>query len=398
MRILHVVPTYMPAWRYGGPIRSVHGLCKALAACGHDVHVYTTSVNGTDDLDVETGIPVNRDGVKVWYFPSHWLRKIYWSPPMRQALASQLAGFDVVHLHSVYLWPTWVAARIAERARRPYVVTPRGALVRDLIRRKSRWIKTAWIRLIERHTLEQASAIHVTSEREARELRKFGMRLPPTLVIPNAIEEVEPSGAATSLSPAVQAALQGGPYILYMGRISWEKGLDRLVPAMARTNNLKLVVAGNDESRYRRVVEELARQTHVTDRIIYLGHVDGADKQALLAHARLLVLPSYSENFGNAVLEAMQAGCPVVVTPEVGVAPIVERSGAGLVVPGEPLQFAEAIERIAHNDTLSQRLGEAGRRTVLEEFTWPVVAQRMEAAYRRILNDATHKPAGISGR
>ena len=150
MRFLHVVPTYLPAVRYGGPIHSVHGLCAALAARGHDVHVFTTNVDGPRDSDVPLDRPVTMDGVNVRYFPSTRMRRLYWSPPMARALQAELSGFDVVHLHSVFLWPTWGAARSARRHAVPYVLSPRGMMVKDLIQRKSRWLKRAWIGLIER--------------------------------------------------------------------------------------------------------------------------------------------------------------------------------------------------------------------------------------------------------
>src|SRR6185295_8900770 len=122
MRLLHVVPTYFPAVRYGGPIHSVHGLCAALSARGNDVHVFTTNVDGAGDSNVPLGRPVTMNGVKVWYFPSSRFRRLYWSPPMRRALDAEVRGFDIVHLHSVFLWPTWAAARMARRAGVPYVL------------------------------------------------------------------------------------------------------------------------------------------------------------------------------------------------------------------------------------------------------------------------------------
>ena len=265
------------------------------------------------------------------------------------------------------------------------MVTPRGALVRSLVRRKSRWVKTVWLRLIEQRTLERAAAVHVTSEREAQELGHFGLKLAETVVIPNAIDETAAPVAASSLTPVVSAVLEGGDYILYMGRISWEKGLDRLIPAMAQINSVKLVVAGSDATGYLGTLEELVRRFNVSDRVMFIGQVDGVDKDALLAHARLLVLPSYSENFGNAALEAMQVGCPVVVTPEVGVARIVEESGAGFIVPGEPGRMAKAIEGIVHDDVLRRKMGEAGRRIVAEQYTWRIVAMQMEELYQRLL-------------
>src|SRR4051812_38317396 len=120
VRILHVVPSYLPAVRYGGPIVSVHSLCKALVTPGHRVDVFTTNVNGTQDSDVPLGVPVDVDGVNVWYFASKRFRRLYRSHAMAQALAQHIDEFDIVHLHSIFLWPTTAAARAARRAGVPY--------------------------------------------------------------------------------------------------------------------------------------------------------------------------------------------------------------------------------------------------------------------------------------
>src|ERR1700690_1357050 len=88
LRILHVVPTYYPAVRYGGPIRSVHGLAVALSRRGHDVHVYTTNVDGPDNLDVPTDGPVLLDGIAVHYFRVPALRRLYWAPALARRMRS----------------------------------------------------------------------------------------------------------------------------------------------------------------------------------------------------------------------------------------------------------------------------------------------------------------------
>ena len=155
LRILHVVPTYFPAVRYGGPIRSVHALAQALVARGHEVHVFTSSVDGPGNLDVPHGTPVDLDGVQVRYFPVRFMRRLYWCPSLAHALRRVIDSFDVVHLHSVFLWPTWAAARIARRAGTPYVVSPRGMLGAEVVRREIRLVKSAWIRLIEQRTVER---------------------------------------------------------------------------------------------------------------------------------------------------------------------------------------------------------------------------------------------------
>jgi glycosyltransferase involved in cell wall biosynthesis len=117
--------------------------------------------------------------------------------------------------------------------------------------------------------------------------------------------------------------------------------------------------------------------------VTFAGPVHGADKAALLSRAQLLVLPSYSENFGNVVLEAMLAGCPVVVTPEVGIAPEVARSGAGLVVDGNPTTLAQAITRLLANAPQRADMGAHGK-AAAADYSWTSVAQRMEALYESV--------------
>jgi glycosyltransferase involved in cell wall biosynthesis len=381
LKLLHVVPTYLPATRYGGPIYSVHGLCKALAARGHAVHVFTTNVNGPGDSPVPLGQAVDLDGVKVWYFPSRRLRRLYWSPPMARALRREIGCFDLVHLHSVFLWPTWAAARAARAAGVPYVLSPRGMLVQELIRRKSRWLKTAWVALIERRTIEQAAAIHVTSATEADDLRPFHFRLPPVATVPNGIESSDPVPNQPA-SVEVETIIARQPLILFLSRIHWKKGLDRLIPALAEVPVGHLAVVGNDEEGYLPELQRLATGCGVAERVTFLPRlVSGADKEALFAAAKLFVLPSYSENFGNVVLEALARGCPVVVAPEVGAAEVVRTSGGGVVAESDPRLFAQAIRGLLSHPR-RREIGQQGQSYVSAHFTWNGIAERMEAVYR----------------
>lgn len=380
MKILHVVPTYIPAWKHGGPIRSVHGLCKALAARGHQVTVFTTDVD--TDGAVPTGRAVQLDGVEVWYFPVAAPRRLYRSPQMGAALRSRTADFDLVHLHSVFLWPTAVAARTAERAGVPYLLAPRGMLVPDLLKRRGRWRKAAWIRLVERRTLAHAAGLHATADLEADEARRLGLDLPPVFIVPNGIDP-EPPPKETPAGP-VRDLLARGPFLLYLGRLSWKKGLDRLIPALARVPDTPLALAGNDEEGIRPRLEALAREAGVADRVIFLGPVDGADKAALLRGCAALVLPSYSENFGNAVLEAMAAGRPVAVTPEVGLAGVVREERAGLVTDGDPAYFGDALRSLLA-DPDREAMGQRGADAARRRFGWEAVAAQMEGVYRGLV-------------
>jgi glycosyltransferase involved in cell wall biosynthesis len=362
LHILHVVPTYLPATRYGGPIYAVHGLCRSLAARGHTVEVFTTNVDGKGVSDVPLGRATELDGVQVHYFPST-LRRIYYSPAMRQALGARMPGFDIVHTHSVFLWPTAAAARAAHASGVPYVISPRGMLVPELITKKSRVAKSAWISLIERRSFSHACAVHFTSEREREDARRLGIPVPRSAIVPNGVD-----------IPNVPSLRRDPNMILYLGRINWKKGLDRLIDAVIRVERARLVVAGQDDENY---TASLPRHARVT----FAGEVAGVEKERLLSTAAMLVLPSLSENFGNVVLEAMAHGTPVIVTPGVGLAADVEAAGAGIVTDGAPAPLAAAIERLLGDEPLREQMGRRGREAAVGRFGWDRIAEEMESLY-----------------
>lgn len=372
MRLLHVVPTYLPATRYGGPIYAVHGLCRALATRGHDVDVFTTNVDGDRDSDVPRGTPVDLDGVSVRYFSSIF-RRLYVSPAMRAALAASIAGYDAVHLHSVFSWPTYAAARAAARHGVPYLVSPRGMLVPELVARKSSIAKTLWIRTIERRTFGNAAAIHFTAQVEWDDSRRIGIPLPNPFVVPNGID-LPPAGSATRLPDT----------LLFLGRISWKKGLGFLLDALKDVPGAKAVIAGNDDEELTPKLRAQAERNGIADRIMFRGPVSGAAKDELLRTSTALVLPSLSENFGNVVLEAMAVEMPVIVTPEVGMAPDVEAAGAGIVTRNQPAALAAAINRLLSDSDARVTMGRRGREVVRSRFTWDRVAVEMEQHYMRI--------------
>ena len=383
MKILHVTPTYLPAVRYGGPIVAVHGLCRALVARGHQVDVFTTTIDGPVDSNVPLAVPVNLDAVKVHYFASPVLRRLAWAPSMKGALRQEVAKAAVMHLHSVFLWPTYAAARTAQKTRTPYVVSPRGALVKELVRKRNQLLKSAWIALIERSTFEHAAAIHVTSKAEAAELQRFGWSLPRIAVIPNGIDApVPPVGLPAS---DIQHITRQQPLVLFLGRLSWVKGLDRLLQAFALTQLGTLAIVGPDYENLLPYLLHLASELGIAKRVHFLPRmVVGSDKEHLLEAAQILVLPSYSENFGNTVLEALTRCVPVVVTREVGAADIVRQSGGGIVVEGQPRLLAEAITGLLENPAQAREVGQAGQRHVAERYSWPSIAAQMEGLYEEI--------------
>lgn len=382
MNVLQVSPVYYPALRYGGPVVAVHGLCSALAARGHRVSVVTTNVDGLGVSDVPLDRPVDLDGVEVRYFAVAAPRRVFRAPAMTETLRRQIAASDIVHIHQMFHWPSWVAARIARQCGVPYVISPRGMLVKELIRRRSMIAKMLWIGLFDQRSLEGAAAIHATSELERAELQRLAFRLPPVSTIANGVADPPPSPEFDEISPDVRAATAENPIVLYLGRLSWKKGLERLLYAFAKTYTGTLVIAGTDDEQRHARLAGIALDLGIHDRVrIVPRTIDGADKEHLFSAARVFALPSYSENFGNTVLEAMRRGVPVITTPQVGAMDIVRRAGGGVVTSGDTEALGYAMSRFLNHPALARSMGVAGQSHVTEHYGWPRIAEQMERLY-----------------
>lgn len=318
----------------------------------------TTNVDGDATLDVPTDRAVDVDGVQVCYFPSPFPR-LYWSPEMRRALG-EVRGYDVAHIHAVFLWPGVAAARAARAAGVPYVISPRGMLVPELIRRKSRATKTVWLRLMEHRGFAHAAAIHFTSKLEWEDAKRVGLPLPSPIVVPNGVD-----------IPPRPEVPRDERTLVFLGRINWKKGIEHVIDALPRLR-ARLIVAGNDEEnltpRLRALAESLGADVE------FPGPVYGAAKDELLARATLFVLVSESENFGNAVLEALAMETPAVLSTGVGLAEEVVAAGAGVI-------GLDAVPALLDDASARAHMGRNGRALVESRFAWPRVAAEMEEAY-----------------
>ncbi len=347
------------------------------------MHVYTTAVDGPVDSQVLLETPIDVDGVLVTYFPSNFARKLFWSPSMKKALLCNVSKFDIVHLHTVFVWPVYVAAMAAKEASVPYVLTPRGMLEKALIHRKSWLPKSLWLHLCGKKVLSGAGVVQVTTSREGRELHRLGLKIQAQVLIPNGIDMPELFSGGK-----VKRNLWGeGEYILFLSRISWKKGLDRLIQAWAYGIDTPLIIAGNDDEGYTPNLMAIARKAGVADKVHFIGTVSGEEKWELYKHAEMLVLPSYSENFGNVVLEAMAVGCPVVVTPEVGLSEQVKAYGVGVVVGGEPVKLATEIKKLLADKGMLAEMGQRGIEAAKKHFSWSAICEQMEIMYMDLVRD-----------
>jgi glycosyltransferase involved in cell wall biosynthesis len=260
-------------------------------------------------------------------------------------------------------------------------------LVDDLIKRKSRILKTAWIELFERWNVEHASAIHVTANVEAQNLKAFCFALPPVWVVPNGVDPPVPADARL-ISEDVRRLTAQGSYILSLGRLNWKKNLPELIRAFSYVDGSHLVIAGNSEDGYGNELKTLVCELNLGYRVTVLDRaILGADKEYLYSSCHAFVLASISENFGNVALEAMVRGKPVVVSRHAGAAAIVEEVGCGIVVEPDARGLAAAIDQLVANPQLAQEMGGRGAAAVEARFSWIEIARQMSEIYGYVVGD-----------
>ena len=384
MKILHVIATLAP--RDGGPSKACFEMARAAARRGHEVTIFTTDKDGPGRLDVPVDRPVVRDGVSLRYFPVESPR--FWgrSPAMAEALEAAIPGVDVVHLHSLYMYHDMIVGRVCRRVGVPYLLAPHGSLD-PYIYRRHRWRKRLLEWLFQNRVTRGAARLHFITAEEQRLAAPFIFGV-PGVVVPIGLDvgdyrESLPAGTFRARHPE----LGDRPMVLFFGRLNFKKGLDILCDAFAqvasRRPDARLVIAGPDDG-----MEQLARgwlaERGIADRALFTGMLAGEEALAVLHDADLFVLPSYSENFGIAVIEALACGTPVAISEHVNLCREIEASDAGWVTPAAAMPFAGAIEEALANPDEARARGARGRALVAERFNWPVIAEALERAYRDV--------------
>ena len=380
MRVLHVTPYFAPAFVYGGPPRTILGLCKGLQCAGVDIEVFTTTANGDGDLPASPAGGDCYHGVPVRYFARTTPRWLWNASGLREALDASAERFDLFHIHGLWHRPSALAARAAARAGLPYIVSPRGMLAPAALA-IHKWRKRARLHTVDRRTLSRAALLHATSAAEAATFARLGLGL-DVVVVPNGIDlDSTPTGDGQRLRQRLRLS-PAARVVLFMGRVHPIKRLDLLGEAVARLAipDVQLVIAGPDEG-HRQTLEPLFARSGV--RAHWLGPVEKADRADAFAAADVLTLCSDSESFGMAVVEAMGHGVPVVVTRTCPW-PQVAENGAGRWVPQTADAIASALGEVLNDRQLAASMADAGRRLVAQQYTWKAIGASMAAHYRTL--------------
>ncbi len=386
MRVLHVIASISPV--RGGPSAAMRNTMKALRRRGVDVDVATTNDAENDKrLDVPLDEFVELDGQRVRYFPRQSLKYAI-SYPMFRWLRRSIADYDVVHTHGLFTFAPLVAAWCARAAGVPYIMRPAGVLDTWGMTNKSSLVKHTSIRLVEGPLLRSAAAVHFMTELEHTRAADLQLQIRP-VVLPLGFDFSAPASAG--LRPMDNLALDGKRVILYLARIHPIKGVDVLLRAfsgMPERESTVLLIAGDGDPALVASLQCLASELGLEGCVRWLGFAAGAEKRWLLSRATVFVLPSASENFGIAVVEAMNAQLPVIVTHGVGLAGLVSSARAGLVTDGSVAGLQSALRQLLADEPLRRAMGEAGRRAVHRDLSLDAFGARLENLYESVLTGA----------
>jgi glycosyltransferase involved in cell wall biosynthesis len=391
MHILHVIGDLAP--ESGGPAKACVEMAQALARRGHEVTIATTDFSPRFGRARPQVPPEPRVELRVFPlgFPTRWLA----SWPLRRALPELIRAADLAHIHSLYLFHSWAAGTICRRLDVPYIVRPHGTLD-PVIHRRRRWRKRIMELWFQNRLLRNAAAIHYTSAEEMRLAEPY-VHGAPGVVVPLGLDLSDYSvlpepGSFRRFHPEIGQR----PILLFLGRLNFKKGLDVLIEATARVVaagiDVHLVLAGPDGGMEASARRWIAR-AGLEGRSTFTGMLRGAEKLAAFVDAAFFVLPSLSENFGIAVVEAMACGTPVLVSDRVNIWREIVADGAGIVEPPNLESFAAAMIKLLNDEPRRRAMGRAARASVARRYQWITIAAELEQLYAQVTEK--HRSSGI---
>ena len=391
MKILHLAPSYYPAFSFGGPILSVHNINKVIAQKGHLLDVLTTNAGLNKREDVVLNRWIDLDGLKVKY-KSFWGYEHYnFSIPYLRESLHIAKNYDIIHITSVWNFPAFAGSLSAIKAGKPFIISPRGELIKEAVFIKSKRVKWFYYNFIAKYYLKRAGAIHTTSEKEKKDLTDLNLDVKDYLV-PNGIN-VSDFENLPSKGEFKSRYLKGklGDYFLFLGRLDREKGLDILLQAYSRLvehySKINLVLVGPDSNGYKSKLEGMIKRLNLKENVVFTGLLSGEEKLSALVGAKALILPSYSENFGMVILEAMACGTPVIVSDKAGISEIVQKYDAGIVTQTNSESIYKSLKEIIDNFSLIGKFRRNGEK-ILKDFSTENSAIRMINIYEQLISES----------
>lgn len=377
MKILHISPSYKPAYVYGGPIESVAMLCEGLAAAGHTVHMFTTTANGKTELDVVPNETVKIDGVEVTYFKRITKDPTFVSPALWKRLYRHVNDYDIVHIHSWWNILVIISAIICHLKGKKVVVAPRG-MISDYIFNSGKSKAKKIIHQFGGSWALKKSYFHATALPEYKECLNLipewkGFIAPNILTLPDVPIRKTENEIFT---------------LIFLSRIHPKKGIEILFRAISKLDfNVILKIAGSGDHDYIKQLKLLAEDLNIESQIEWLGWKSRADKFDEFMNADLFVLVSRNENFANVVIESLHMGTPVLVSEEVGLSEFVKEKDLGWVTSFKDEEVKDHLIKAYFDKNKRLRINLEARKTVDDTFSIKKLVNDYVQDYKNILDD-----------
>lgn len=366
-------------------------LSAAQQRAGHLVTVAATNADHPRGTYHAPGWNALGEGaIPVYYAPVQFAPlRLSWQ--LGVYLKQSIGEFDIVHIHGLYRFPPTYAAWQARRQGVPYVIRPHGNLdpyLHDKSTTGHPRIKRLYERWFDLPNLHAADAIHYTAEDE-RERTSFLKLRAPSFVVPNGLDWAQYVTLPARGALRARWGLGDAPVVLFLGRLHFKKGLDLLIPAFdalrQRVPGVQLVIAGPENDDYGQRVRGWARERGLEAAVYFVGPLHGAEVLQAYVDADVFALPSYTENFGMTVIEALACSLPVVISDQVNIHAEISGAGAGLVTRCDAGEVAQALEILLVDADRRRAMGEAGRQLVKARFTWPAIVDALTAEYEQVI-------------
>ncbi len=291
-------------------------------------------------------------------------------------------NYDVIHITAVWNYPTFFASLLCYLKRRKFILSPTGALNIEAVESDKSNVKKFYYRFILKRLFKNA-VYHFTSQLDYKRFLSFNRKKVNHFINPNGFNINAYSGRSeTNLNPGSRK------YILFLGRIDRIKGLELLIKSFTAVSqkfpDIDLVLAGPDNEDYGSHLRKIINDLSLSGRIKFPGMLNSVEKLSALKSCEFLVLPSFSENFGNVIVEALLCRKTVVVGKNVGLSEEILLNNAGLVIEYESSSLSGAIEKLLSDIDYRNKLADNGYNYSREHFNIDEVARQMLNEYLKI--------------
>lgn len=388
MKVLHLIPYMHPS--AGGPPVVVDRWCVELHRLGIDAQVLTTDAySGSDPSD--DWIQNYRASYPIDVMKKTGPNGFGFSSGMKQALAAKLQSVDLVHVHNLWGYTNFIAARLCPAANVPFVVSTHGMLDPNSVTRK-KLKKAIYGNIIEWPAIRKAKAIFVTHEEEARLAAQTCSGLPQSIVVPLGTEDPPAADAAELEEEFLEQfpECRNRQRVTFLGRLHSKKGLDLLIPAIARVReeapDAMLVLAGPAEPSYEAELRQQCDRHGLHGHVVFAGMLTGQSKWAALAAADVFALPSYQENFAIALVEALRMGVPAVISDRINIWSDLIQAEAAIRCDLSSESISREILRLLCDPDLATQIGKNAAETAKTDYTWQKSGQTLEKTYEKVLS------------